>query len=270
MENDFRFYEKMPKDPGEVRILLHRDNPYTFAAHWHEHTEIHYLLEGEGLLRYGDGSLEISSNDCVAINGNELHQGGGGRATYFCLILSPSYFENNHVILKKNVTDDFVRETVRRIAALCLEKETGDLLELKGLAYLLAAHLVRNYTLKVMDEAVYSSETKKRMKINRAITYINENYGMHLTTKDLAEIVHLSEGYFCQLFREVTGRSAIDYLNRLRVDKAEQILKQTDVTVSEAAYCCGFEDANYFSRMFKKIKGFSPNGVRSGTERTKG
>ena len=266
MENDLRFYEQMPKGPGEVRILLHRDIPYTFAAHWHEHTEIHYLLEGEGLLRYGDGSLEIAAGDCVVINGNELHQGGGGRATYFCLILSPTYFENNHVILEKSITDDFVRDTVKRIASLCLEEKAADLLELKGLAYLLASHLVRCYALKTLDETVYSSEIKKRNKINRAITYINENYGTHLTTKELAEMVHLSEGYFCQLFREVTGRSAIDYLNRLRMDKAEQILVQTDVTVSEAAYCCGFEDANYFSRIFKKRTGYSPLKYRDFAE----
>ncbi|MBQ8415931.1 MAG: AraC family transcriptional regulator [Clostridia bacterium] len=270
MGNDVRFYEQMPQEAGEVRILFHRDISYAFRAHWHEHTEIHYLLEGNGLLRYSDETLALKAGDCVVINGNELHQGGGGRATYFCLILSPAYFENNHVILKKNITDDFVKETVERIASLCPEKGRGDLLELQGLTYLLTAHLTRNYTLKEMDAAVYSGEVKKRNMINLAISYINENYGTHLSTKDLAEMVHLSEGYFCQLFREVTGRSAIDYLNRLRIDKAEQILEQTDVTVSEAAYCCGFEDANYFSRMFKKIKGVSPNGVRRSAERTKG
>ena len=95
-----------------------------------------------------------------------------------------------------------------------------------------------------------------------AVSFIKENYDKSLTTKQLSRTVHLSEGYFCQIFKEVTGKTAMEYLNRIRIDKAEKLLKKTEMTVTEIAFCCGFNDANYFSRMYKKTKGESPQTVR--------
>jgi two-component system response regulator YesN len=74
--------------------------------------------------------------------------------------------------------------------------------------------------------------------------------------------VHLSEGYFCQIFKEATGKSAMQYLHEIRVEKAEEMLRSTTATVSEIADCCGFTDPNYFSRIFKKIKGVTPGSLR--------
>ncbi len=75
-------------------------------------------------------------------------------------------------------------------------------------------------------------------------------------------MVHLSEGYFCQIFKEITGKTAMDYINRLRIDKAEKMLRKTAMTVTEVASLCGFDDANCFSRMYKKLKGESPQAAR--------
>ena len=52
------------------------------------------------------------------------------------------------------------------------------------------------------------------------------------------------------------------YGNMGQMDKAEKMLKKTEMTVTEIAFCCGFEDANYFSRTFKRIKGINPVSLR--------
>jgi AraC-like DNA-binding protein len=96
-----------------------------------------------------------------------------------------------------------------------------------------------------------------------AVSFIKENYDKPLTTKQMSLMVHLSEGYFCQVFKEVTGNTAMEYVNRVRIDKAEKMLKKTEMTITEIAFCCGFGDANYFSRMFKKLKGISPQSIRN-------
>lgn len=78
----------------------------------------------------------------------------------------------------------------------------------------------------------------------------------------LSGLVHLSEGYFCNVFKETMGMTATEYINGLRVKRAADLLTATDMSVTEAALCSGFSDLNYFSRVFKKQMGVTPNSVR--------
>ncbi len=262
--NDLKLYEKIPQEAFPVRIHCYFEQKYNFHLHWHEHIEIHYFFAGGGQLRYGEEKLTVSAGDCLVINGNQLHRGLLGEGDYLCLIVPPSLLEQNHIIFEHCFKDPRVDALMERIRQVYLTRSSVDLLELRGLIYLLLTHLVRSHALQVLDEGTYSQHFSKLGKVNSAVKFIHENYDKALTTRQLAELVHLSEGYFCQLFREVTGRTAIEYLNRLRIDKAEKLLRKTSLSVTEVASACGFDDANYFSRMFKKIKGENPQAVRRG------
>ncbi len=262
--NDLRLYEKIPQEPFPVRIHCYFEQKYDFRLHWHEHTEIHYFCSGGGRALCGEEELTVQERDCLIINGNELHCGRSGEGDYLCLIIPPSFFEQNHIIFQRLVKDPEVDRIMEKIRRVYLTRLPVDMLELRGLIYLLVSHLIRNYTLRAMDESLYFQHFSKLSKINGAVKFINENYDRMLTTKQLAEMVHLSEGYFCQLFKEVTGKTAMEYINRLRIDKAEKILRKTELSVAEAASLCGFDDANYFSRVFKKIKGENPQALRKG------
>ena len=143
--------------------------------------------------------------------------------------------------------------------------EEGDLpsvLEGRGAVHLLMAHMIRNHALRELSGSHYARHVAKLEKINRAITYINQNYEKPLSTAQLASIFYMSEGYFCQLFKDVMKQSAIEYLNTVRTEKAEHLLKTTSMSISEIAFYCGFSDANYFSRTYKKIKHESPTETR--------
>lgn len=196
------------------------------------------------------------------INGNELHRGVGGQCDYICLIIPPGFFEQNHSIFEKVVRDEYTSSLVEKIYENYQRHGAADMLEIKGLTYFLVSHLIRNYTVKQLGDTVYSGHVNRLNRVNEIINYISSNYDKPLSTKALAEKAHLSEGYFCQMFKEVTGKTAMEYLNNLRIDKAEKMLKKTEMTVTEIAFCCGFDDANYFSRTYKKIKGISPQSVR--------
>ncbi len=264
--NDIKLYEKIPHGQFPVRILLYHNHGYDFPPHWHEHTEIHYIFDGNCRLRYGEELFELGKGDLAVINGNELHRGAGGKCDYICLIIPPDFFEQNHSIFEKVISDEYVSELIERIHKLYLSGEGADMLELRGNMYFLVSHLIRKYTVKRLGDTVYPGYVSKLNRVNETIKYMGSNYDKPLSTKTLAAAVHLSEGYFCQIFKEVTGKTAMEYLNHLRVDKAEKMLKKTEMTVTEIAYCCGFEDANYFSRIFKKIKGMSPLSARQATE----
>lgn len=260
--NDINLYEKIPKEQYSVKMLWDYQNKYDFPAHWHEHTEIHYVLEGNCRLKYGEEFFDLSEGDLVVINGNELHQGAGGCCGYVVVLIPPELFETHRVIFQKIIRDEYAASLIRSAMEKYKTHDTVDMMEVKGYIYLLVAHLIRNFTFKTLTETVYSKYFDKLNKINGAVKFINENYDRSLTTRELSKMMHLSEGYFCQVFKEVTGKTAMEYINHIRMDKAEKMLRETEMTVTEIAFCCGFEDANYFSRMFKKIKGDSPQSVR--------
>ena len=75
-------------------------------------------------------------------------------------------------------------------------------------------------------------------------------------------MVYVSEGYFCNLFKEVTGKSAKEYIIQLRVKKAMSLLSSSSFSITDVCYMCGFSDPNYFTRVFKKKTGSLPSEFR--------
>lgn len=94
-------------------------------------------------------------------------------------------------------------------------------------------------------------------KIMPAIEYINANYNTPITTTDLSEKLNFNESYFCRLFKNSIGTTATEYLNFVRVCKAEHMLRHGS-SVSDAAYGAGFASLSYFNRIFRKYKYYSP------------
>ena len=89
-------------------------------------------------------------------------------------------------------------------------------------------------------------------------TYLHEHFSEKVSLQDIALHVYLSRTYVSTLFREETGCSITEYLNSVRVDHACRMLRETDLSLSEIAQACGFEDQSYFNRVFKKALCRSP------------
>jgi len=77
--------------------------------------------------------------------------------------------------------------------------------------------------------------------------------------KDLSELVQLSSSYLSKVFKATTGYSIIEFFNKIKVDKAKEIIIEDDKKIKEVAQMLGFTDEFYFSRIFKKIEGVSPS-----------
>ncbi len=86
--NDLLLYEKMPQDAFLVRFLKYTESNYSVFLHWHEHIELHLILDGACKLRNGEEEILLEAGDCAVINGNDLHEGCGGKCAFICLILS--------------------------------------------------------------------------------------------------------------------------------------------------------------------------------------
>lgn len=103
-------------------------------------------------------------------------------------------------------------------------------------------------------------------RIIPAVTYIEQNCNADISTADLAEMCDMSESQLRRLFKEYSGSSPVEYRNRLRVEKAYQLLKNNFCNVTEAAESVGFNNIYYFSRLFKSVIGVAPKSVQMQSE----
>jgi AraC-like DNA-binding protein len=99
--------------------------------------------------------------------------------------------------------------------------------------------------------------------ITRAKDYIQQNQAEDLSLGQVAKAVNTSTFYFCKLFKRSTGLNFTDYVSRVRIEKAKNLLLNPNLRVSEIAYEVGFQSLTHFNRVFKKIIGQSPTEYRA-------
>ncbi len=104
--------------------------------------------------------------------------------------------------------------------------------------------------------SIYSNEFTKVMD------YIDLHFDQSICVEDLAELIHLQPNYFIKYFKKNFGDSPMKYVNKLRVEKAKKLLKNSSLPVAEIAKRIGIEDRYYFSKLFKKYAGVSPRSYR--------
>lgn len=99
-------------------------------------------------------------------------------------------------------------------------------------------------------------------KIEQVLMQMYDSLEKELSVTELAKSCYMSAGHFCHLFKNVVGISPHGYMAYLRIEKAKDLLANTDRSVAEISAATGFSDQNYFSRYFKKKTGYSPSEYR--------
>ena len=138
-----------------------------------------------------------------------------------------------------------------------LSREKGWELKLKSLLIEFLILFSRASQYRYMDGKL--GEYKYTEYIFRALGFIEENYPHSILVEDIAASVGLSADYFSRMFKQFIGVTPQEYIMNVRLAKATELLREADMTITQAAEKVGFEDPGYFSRQFKKILGITPS-----------
>lgn len=106
-------------------------------------------------------------------------------------------------------------------------------------------------------------EEQSNSAVKKAMFYIQENFSRDISLDDVSSQVNISPYYFSKIFKEETGENFIEYLTKIRIEKAREFLMQPDVNIKEAGVKSGYSDPNYFSRIFKKQTDMTPSEFKA-------
>ncbi len=126
--------------------------------------------------------------------------------------------------------------------------------ELTGTFSSILEHLTKN-----MVSSVYSGSSSL---VAQGLRMINSSFTGKITLSDVASGLHVNPTYFSSLFSQEMGKTFSDYIMELRISKAEDLLKNTGLSILDAATASGFEDQSYFTKVFRKHTGLTPGKYR--------
>jgi AraC-like DNA-binding protein len=115
----------------------------------------------------------------------------------------------------------------------------------------------------ISNQVFIQQENAESPVIKRAKEYICEHQAEKLSLSHVSKAVNMSAFYFCKMFKRVTGINFTDYLSRVRIEKAKNLLLNPNLRVSEIAFEVGFQSLTHFNRVFKKLLGQSPTDYRA-------
>lgn len=285
MKIDAQYYNEDLSTPYlgvDVFYRNYRTKGEMFKLHWHEYMQIYLFIEGNALVECNKMPYHVHSNDIVIVNPNELHylECLSDQLSFYTLRINIEFLFGNQLDLcqTKYLTpllhnQILFQHLIQNNAPIldCLThiihefntRSIGYELAIKSSTYQLMTHLLRTSIQKYLTPKELTLKTNNLHRFDLIFKYIEKHYTHKITTQELADLIHISPYYLCRLFKEVIGQTATDYINHFRLNKAAKYLRSSSLNITEVALQCGFDNINYFSRLFKAQYYLSPTAFRN-------
>jgi len=244
--------------------------------HDHDYTELAYILSGKGRYLIEEKEYDVEPGDLIICNPGVKHthvvtnskeptiEFISGFTDFQFKNMAPNSIELVDGGCIVHMSAELKQEIAMHCYAMIAEKESN----LIGRYFMFKTHLMQMLLL-VMREISEIEKTSqkgcnfesynKSYAVNRIINYLNENYENKISLEQIAHNIYLSPVYISKIFKEETGESPINYLIKIRLEKAKDILLNSDGgSIKSIANQVGYDDVYHFSKLFKKYYGVSP------------
>ncbi|MGV8826823.1 MAG: helix-turn-helix domain-containing protein [Breznakibacter sp.] len=258
-------------------------NDFNFPIHYHPEYELNFILNAKGALRMvGDHHDNVDEAELVLIGPKLYHCWMNGNINreeqiHEITIQFPVDLFGDE-LLKKNVMRpirDLLHNSYRGIAfsrstidqvkdkLVYLSKRRGfdSFLELQSLLFDLANSRDQRFLTNISFQNDFEENNGKN--IDMVYQYINQNYQQKLKLEDAAELINMSVVSFTRLMKQRTGKSFVEFVNEVRIGYATRMLIDSNKSVAEICFDCGFNNLSNFNRIFKKRQSLTPTEFRN-------
>lgn len=278
-------YELMDDHEGDSLIYRQHGFPSPLVRwHFHKEYELHLIVASAGKVFIGDYIGSFAPNTLFLTGPNLPHnwisQAGPGEV-----------FSQRDMLV--NFTDEVLHSGSRAFSELhqlspllarahygiefrdpALIAESRQLLQRiahsRGMTRLGYFFILMEQLAGCEDYQLLSTVTSSHLadehnveRINRAVNYIFQHYAQDLTQNEVAEHLGMTPTYFSRFFKQAAGRGFVEFVNRLRVSKACELLAKSDLPVTGVCFESGFSNLSNFNRRFQQLKGMTPSDYRS-------
>ena len=261
--------------PAAYYFVDSNNSPYIMPLHWHKEWELIYITSGLFDFIINGEHLSANKGDVLLMRGGTLHSATSEAGSFECLnfglhelvlnVLSVReafrLFYRNVYLPRTHFTarDGEICSIVREIFSAFNEDHSENFCRMSTLGNitrLFAYILEKEYYSE--NSSIASDASEKINQLKPVLEYIEMHFSEEIKLTTLSEIIGMNENYFCRFFYSLTQQTPISYLSHYRIEQAANMLLATNMSVTEIAFRCGFNDAGYFIKSFKKIKGCTP------------
>jgi len=254
-----------PNIPVTYEYLKIRDQHKQGMIHFHRRYELYYQVNGTTKYYVGDEIFYLKPGDFIVIPPHINHMTENESSLYrerILIFFEPEILDSQLL----GLMEELCRQTLLHIPS-------DQIPLLEELLYRMESEsqkkdsyqtiLLRIYTLELLTllcryktESV--PETDDERFIHSVTEYIRANLSSDLSLPLLSSHFYLSECTLSRKFKKYSGMSISEYINSTRIHYATQLLEQGSWSITQLAHACGYNDSNYFSSVFKKLKGITP------------
>ncbi len=271
------FRELTPVLYGEnLTKVLHfnnkKINDICFAAHYHERMELLRIHKGSMHLNINDHTFTAGAGSLVIVGPNQSHAGIAAQPNleYDVIMFDLDNLNNNSFAYRKYIepilrqeiqfdpcsSHETIITAVDDLVTAYTAREDIHPLHTVGMIYSLLGGLYQHCSPVIRTVEPHTG-------FNTITDYINEHFTEPLSTHSLSAIFGYNETYFSRMFKKTTGETVTNYITTLRLQRAQQLLHDTNDSIRAVALKCGYPDVFYFSTRFKQYTGHSPRNFRT-------
>lgn len=261
-------------------IILNNENSHPDTFHWHSYFEITYVRKGRGRYFVNGQEYTMSEDDIIIFNNVEPHGWSLLEQDMHLIVMvfapefiaeKMNFFDYEYLkpfvergsnfknrIGKEEPVSHEIRKGIREIKAEWEERREGYPLMIKANVLRILTMLIRAYQDDSKSDAMLKEKKNAMKRLEQALAYIDAHYCERISLDDAAAAAYMSSNYFSSYFRKVMNVSFSDYVTRLRIFHARELLRDTDRSVTDIAMECGFHNISNFYRLYKKHVGKPP------------
>ncbi len=273
-----------PEFGSSILVRKHKTDVYKGDTkpfwHFHPEMELVYVNKGQGKRHIGNHLSYFNNSQLLLIGSNLPHNGFTDRLTINgseTLVQFKSEFLGNdffNIPEMEGINNLFERAKKGILFGINTKKKLGQKIEKladkegfkKILVLLEILHVLaksEDYTILNVDGFAFETEPQDSAKIDIIFKHVNENFKEHISLDEIADKVSMTVPAFCRYFKKVTGKTFTKLVNEYRVVHATKLLSESQMSITDISFECGFNNFSHFNKLFKEFTGKSASKYRS-------